>query len=828
MFTVVIPTYNHARYLHETVRSCLSDPAVTEILIADDGSHDKSHAIAKTFSQWFPSKVRDISTEPPVNIGAHRRLNGLIQKATNDWIAVLNSDDAFGVSRFQILRQWLRTTKADLIFGSLSIFDPLSNRIGAKTPTVGAEYPFPPEVDVGVAMAKQDWLPVLLNQNVIATTSNMVFTKELHRRIGGFQDYRYVHDWDFALRACMMGRVAYCAQMLTSYRIHPGNTIAEDSVATVAETRQLFNALFRDFAETPWPIIMQSDRAMVAALAGNRYLRNFDGNLLAIVAPHKDAIAVIESRLKLPAVRVYEAFEDVPGDTRYVYAPASEQGVLSVNILRNILLCLGVASYDFILVSQSLADLPDIGVEVLANSLVARRDIVIELNQGIYTGPPLHGRLMRHPAERSETRSIYDFIPGPILMQRGELFLGNFVDTGSAHVPCHVSVSPGILGPREITKPVVFILPSLIAIGGVERILVELTGALKDRYSFVTICTERLAASQGSWLERLLAHCDGCFLLPEILPRDAYFMALRFLKHTYGPALVWICNGSSWQVEHALALRKLFKGIPVVDHQVYDSKHGWIEWFDHPGVQASDCFVAVTKQIERELVVRYGLPSEKLRLIYHPISESRIAQARVELDRHMLRLKYRVPENGVVLAFVGRLSPQKQPMRFLELCKQAKERHNEACFLLVGGGELEEECQVYIEKYQLLNVRKLGFVQDIFEIYSLIDGMVITSSYEGVPVAMLEAMAMGVPIFATDVGDIRIILSEYGTGTVVDEAWPVSSVYGAFFSWLDDIEEHKRTAAGICRDIVQRFSIDAVSSQYDEMFRALLVAERKE
>ena len=78
-------------------------------------------------------------------------------------------------------------------------------------------------------------MDLLDEQNYLITTSNMVFRKSLHARVGGFRPYRYVHDWDFALRAMLLGRGAYIRRFLTAYRIHSHNTILESERKAIIE-----------------------------------------------------------------------------------------------------------------------------------------------------------------------------------------------------------------------------------------------------------------------------------------------------------------------------------------------------------------------------------------------------------------------------------------------------------------------------------------------------------------------------------------------------------------------------------------------------------------
>ena len=91
----------------------------------------------------------------------------------------------------------------------------------------------------------------LLNQNFIATTSNMVFTKTLHGRIGGFRDYRYCHDWDFALRSSFDGDIAWCPQYLSVYRIHGTNTIADAKDRIRVEVQRMFRMIEADSRGIP-------------------------------------------------------------------------------------------------------------------------------------------------------------------------------------------------------------------------------------------------------------------------------------------------------------------------------------------------------------------------------------------------------------------------------------------------------------------------------------------------------------------------------------------------------------------------------------------------
>ena len=255
MFSALMPVYNHAKYVKPAVMSALKSPLVDELLLVDDGSTDGSAAVVATLAARYPGRVRDLSERTQGNRGAHNRLNELVDAARCSWVAVLNSDDLFVDGRFDAIVAHERFRDSDFVFGNLLLIDTKGFFVGAKRGPFDTGTPFPATFDVERMVEGGDSaLDLLAHQNYVGTTSNMVFTKALHARIGGFAPYRYVHDWDFALRAMAVGRCVYIRRYLTAYRMHPTNTINESTGKVAVESKLLFDRLLRDFphlAERP-------------------------------------------------------------------------------------------------------------------------------------------------------------------------------------------------------------------------------------------------------------------------------------------------------------------------------------------------------------------------------------------------------------------------------------------------------------------------------------------------------------------------------------------------------------------------------------------------
>ena len=78
----------------------------------------------------------------------------------------------------------------------------------------------------------------------------------------------------------------------------------------------------------------------------------------------------------------------------------------------------------------------------------------------------------------------------------------------------------------------------------------------------------------------------------------------------------------------------------------------------------------------------------------------------------------------------------------------------------------------------------------------------------------LEALAMGVPAFATDVGDIANVLAEYGGGTVIPVICSAERQHEAFIGWLSQRKEYAANLKACERNILERFSSKNIAKQY--------------
>jgi glycosyltransferase involved in cell wall biosynthesis len=213
--SVVIPLYNHARFIADAVESVLIQGSVVrELIVVDDGSCDGSAAIMHGISARDPKII--FWSQP--NRGAHAAINAGLWRATGDLLAILNSDDVYASSRLTTLAKALDTDpSADIAASGISFINT------AGEPASNPWY----EDALSFFKACGDMSLALINGNFLMTTSNFLFRRRLLDEIGYFAPLRYTHDLDFALRVLAnRRRFALTEDRLLQYRLHDSNTIS--------------------------------------------------------------------------------------------------------------------------------------------------------------------------------------------------------------------------------------------------------------------------------------------------------------------------------------------------------------------------------------------------------------------------------------------------------------------------------------------------------------------------------------------------------------------------------------------------------------------------
>lgn len=153
------------------------------------------------------------------------------------------------------------------------------------------------------------------------------------------------------------------------------------------------------------------------------------------------------------------------------------------------------------------------------------------------------------------------------------------------------------------------------------------------------------------------------------------------------------------------------------------------------------------------------------RLIRYAVESDRFRQAGCPVP---LKREFCLSGAGPVVGMVSCFKHQKAPLDFIKLAGGMRNDFPDVRFVLVGDGILRDKVVSLVNKLGLKGrVILTGWRQDIPAILSCFDVFVLTSLWEGLPIVVLEALAVGVPVLATDTGGIREVVSEGVNGYLV-------------------------------------------------------------
>jgi glycosyltransferase involved in cell wall biosynthesis len=239
---VIIPVYNHAKFIAETLDSVLAQTRPADcILVIDDGSKDDSLDIVRTYSS------RGVQSRGQENQNAFNTINTLVRWAKEegcDWVNILNSDDRFLPKRLEACIHYAEAhPEKRVICGKLQVIDDQGQLMPSDAKRAkwfyGAQsFTEQPYKSIAELMGKA---------NFIATTSN-VFACTDYLLANPFRPYHFNHDYFFLAGAAWRDVIGLVPEVLMEYRVHGSNTIATKPEPLIREMLRMQLDLYRNYA----------------------------------------------------------------------------------------------------------------------------------------------------------------------------------------------------------------------------------------------------------------------------------------------------------------------------------------------------------------------------------------------------------------------------------------------------------------------------------------------------------------------------------------------------------------------------------------------------
>jgi len=270
-------------------------------------------------------------------------------------------------------------------------------------------------------------------------------------------------------------------------------------------------------------------------------------------------------------------------------------------------------------------------------------------------------------------------------------------------------------------------------------------------------------------------------------------------------------------------------GVPVVVHtfhgSVFDGYFGpsvarFFQWIERILALGTDTIVAVSERVAADLAERKIAPRKKIEVVPLGLELGRFQD--VQQRRGELRRELGVPPRARLVGSVGRLVAIKDLGTLLRSMVQLSATQPDAILLVVGDGPDRPALEMEAERLGLgSRARFLGFRDDLERIYADLDVAVNCSLNEGTPVALIEAMASGVPVLATAVGGTPDLLDEGRLGRLVPPGDP-NALARALAESLSGGDDSAEKAAFARRSVLQRFSLERLLGDLDRLYLRLL------
>ncbi len=189
--------------------------------------------------------------------------------------------------------------------------------------------------------------------------------------------------------------------------------------------------------------------------------------------------------------------------------------------------------------------------------------------------------------------------------------------------------------------------------------------------------------------------------------------------------------------------------------------------------------------------------------------------------RWRIRLRLGIADDVPVVGFVGRFCTAKAAERFVELARIVRDTGVDARFILLGSGKTAAEIDRLISAYGLARFLTVFPDESGEEFMPAFDVFTLTSRYEAMPYVLLEALAAGCPIVATDVGGSRTVIDEGENGFVVPQQDDMTVMAERLLPLLRDPGLRQRMSAASARK-ARDFSLDAMVDATVDVYRSVL------
>ena len=216
---------------------------------------------------------------------------------------------------------------------------------------------------------------------------------------------------------------------------------------------------------------------------------------------------------------------------------------------------------------------------------------------------------------------------------------------------------------------------------------------------------------------------------------------------------------------------------------------------------------------EKFVFIKYGIPLPQFRKQFS--SPDRVASD----GKERIRRELGITNNDPIVGMISSLKPQKAPIDYIKACIKIYEKLPNVNFLLVGDGVLKARCKRALAEAPL-NGRFIfaGWRMDISQILDILDVVVLTSRWEGMPISVIEALCKGCLVVATNVGGTPELVKDGITGYITRPG-SYEEVAMKVLKILEDPNSFSKMKREASLSIDDSFDVNRMISEIDSLYK---------
>jgi glycosyltransferase involved in cell wall biosynthesis len=360
--------------------------------------------------------------------------------------------------------------------------------------------------------------------------------------------------------------------------------------------------------------------------------------------------------------------------------------------------------------------------------------------------------------------------------------------------------------------PILYIAP-WVDLGGSDKGTIDWFKAIdRERWRPSLITTQ---PSPNRWLRQVEPFAEEIWELPDLMPGGSFPEFILGFLESRGVRVVHLMNARlGFDLLPEMARLPEPPAVVVQLHAEEPDQAGYVRYATRRYANLIDAFSVTSEQL-RDVVAGYEIPPSRIHTIHSGVD------AAAEFNPEMVEPLLPAGEVPRIL-WPGRLTEQKDPMLTLDVIAAARERGAEFVLDVVGDGPMKGDVQRRAAELGVAGMIEWHPAsQEMPRWYRSADLVLMTSRYEGVPYAIYESLAMGVPVVVPALpGNVEFLDSD--SGALIEPRDDVAAYAEAIVALLGDEELRRELGRRSRERMLAEFSLEEMGRRHAELYERLL------